>query len=282
MSRAAEEGKMPASSSMMAGAPELPRRRILALRIASFSFGIAALGGLFGIGLVIGWFDTGEGGIHRVHDLGFGVLFGIVVAGAFFFLMLHPVGRPSVMLQVVAVAIGVAVAALVSGDPAYLALSVALLIATAIVLALHPARREVLRPRSDFSRTLFALVLIGAVPLVWFGLSAARLQRNGSPIDPHVAMSHWTTMASVAFGLIAVGLLASMRIRGWRFTAWCCGLALSVYGVASIAFAHFPGSGLPYAGSEGVGWGIAALVGGLSFIGAAELAGRALDTAGMS
>jgi hypothetical protein len=263
---------MGSGPDMEAPGPRGPRN--LALRIVSALFGVAALGGLFGIGLVVGWFDTGEGGIHRVHDLGFGVLFGIVVAGAFFLLTLRPVGKHSVVLQVVAVAVGVAVAALASGDPGYLVLSAALLAATAIVLVLYPARREVLRPRADLSRTLLTLVLIGSVPLLWYGLTAARLQRTGSVGDPHVAMSHWTTMASVAFGLIAVGALASLRVSGWRFTAWCGGLALSVYGVASIVFAHFPGSGVPYAGSEGVGWGVAALIGGLAFIAAAELEAR--------
>ncbi|MGZ4148544.1 MAG: hypothetical protein ACXVQJ_00740 [Actinomycetota bacterium] len=248
--------------------------RSAAFRVIAFLFGAAALGGLFGIGLVIGWFDTHEGGIHRVHDIGFGVLYGAIVAAAFFALMVRPAGRPSIFLQVVAVAIAVGLAAVVSADLLYLIVAGALAAAGAILLALLAARDEVLHPVTDPSRPLAAFVLVVALPLVWFGLTAAGLQRNGPASDPHVSMSHWTTMASMAFGLVLVGLLASLRIRGWRFTAWCAGLGAAIYGVASIVFAHFPTSGVRYAGSEGIAWGVIALVGGLAFIGLAEREAR--------
>jgi hypothetical protein len=139
-----------------------------------------------------------------------------------------------------------------------------------VLLWLHPARGEVLHPAAEPSRPLAAFVVVAAVPLLWFGLAAASLQRNGPASDPHVSMSHWTTMASMAFALVLVGLLASLRIRGWRFTAWCAGVGAAVYGLASIVFAHFPISGVRYAGSQGIGWGIVALLGGVAFVGLAE------------
>jgi len=89
-------------------------------------------------------------------------------------------------------------------------------------------------------------------------------------------MHHWATMTSMAFGLVLVGFLASARIRGWRPTAWCAGAGASVYGLASIVFHRFPGTDVPYAGSEGVGWGLATLIGGLAFVGVAELEARRL------
>jgi hypothetical protein len=248
--------------------------RRTAFTVLTFLFGAASLGGLFGIGLVIGWFDTDEGGIHRVHDLGFGILYGIVVAGAFFALLRRPEDKPSVFLQVIAAALAVTIAALVSADPGYLTIAVALLVASAILLALHPGRDEVLHPKPRLSPVMSAFVLAGAIPLVWFGLTSARLQRDGSPLDPHVLMGHWTTMASMAFGLVAVGLLASARIRGWRFTAWCAGLGTAVYGLGSIVFHRFPGTDVTYAGSEGIGWGLVALIGGLAFVAVAEWEAR--------
>jgi hypothetical protein len=247
-----------------------PKGRRMAFTILTFLFGAAALGGLFGIGIVIGWFDTDEGGIHRVHDLAFGVLYGIVVATAFFAMVRRPAGKPSVFLQVVATALAVAIAAWVSANPGYLAISGALLAASGILLALHPDRSEILHPRWELSPVMGAFTLAAAVPLVSAGLTWARLQRDGSPLDPHVSMGHWTTMASMAFGLVAVGLLASARIRGWRFTAWCVGLGAAVYGLASIVFHRFPGTSVPYPGSEGIGWGLVALIGGLVFIAIAE------------
>ena len=103
-----------------------------------------------------------------------------------------------------------------------------------------------------------------------FGLTFARLQRDGSRLDPHVSMSHWTTMAAMAFGLVAVGLLAAARIRGWRLTAWCVGLGAAAYGLGSIVFRHFPGTSVPYPGSRGLGWGLLAVIGGFAFIAIAE------------
>jgi hypothetical protein len=105
---------------------------------------------------------------------------------------------------------------------------------------------------------------------MWYGLTAARLQRLGVPTDPHVSGDHWVNMASMAFALVLTGLLASARMRGWRLTAWCAGLGVAVYGLASMVFARFPDSSVPYPGSEGTEWGIAALVGGLLFVAVAE------------
>jgi hypothetical protein len=255
-------------------------RRRIPLIVLAFLFGAGALGALFGIGIVIGWSDHDSGGIHRVHDIGFGILYGIVVAGAFFAMMRRPATKPSVFLQVVAAAVAVAIASLISADPDYLIIAAVVALAAAILLALHPAREEVLRPKTRVSVPMSAFAVIGAVPLVWFGLTAARLQRNGSALDPHVKMDHWATMASMAFGLVLVGLLSSARIRGWRFTAWCAGLGAAVYGLASIVFHRFPGTDVSYAGSEGIGWALVALVGGVAFVAVAEWeAGRSF-TAG--
>jgi hypothetical protein len=109
---------------------------------------------------------------------------------------------------------------------------------------------------------------------VWFGLHAASLQRNGLPADPHVQMGHWATMCAMAIGIVLVGLLASARLPGRRFTAWCAGLGAAVYGLASIVFHRFPSTPVPYPGSEGVAWGLVALFGGLAFIALAEWEAR--------
>jgi hypothetical protein len=56
--------------------------------------------------------------------------------------------------------------------------------------------------------------------------------------------------------------------------AWCAGIALALYGIASVVFARFHGSDIPYPGSVGTGWGIAAVIGGLGFIAVAEWEAR--------
>jgi len=257
------------SESEENGPPQRSGRRV-AFRVLSALLAAGALGGLFGIGLVVGWFDTGEGGIHRVHDIGFGVLYGVILTGALLALVWRPERNISAFVQVVVTAVAALLAAAVSADGSYLFLGVTVIIAAAILLAFHPARRAVIRPSPHLSPVLALLAAAGAVPLVGFALTAARLQRTGPPADPHVSMDHWANMAAMAFGIVLAGLLASGRLRGWRITAWCAGLGAVVYGLASLVFDRFPGTSIPYPGSEGAAWGVVAMVGGVVFIAAAE------------
>jgi hypothetical protein len=255
-------------------APSGSSGRRVAFTVLTLVFAAGALGGLFGIGIVIGWFDNAEGGIHRVHDISFGILYGVLLTVALLAMARRPERTPSAFLQVIAVLLATLLSGIVSADTAYLFIAAVLAVIAAILWALHPARDTILHASVNLSPAMAAVAIVGAVPLVWFALTAAGLQRNGSPADPHVQMDHWGAMAAMAFGLVLVGLLASARVTGWRLSAWCAGVGVAVYGLASIVFHRLPGTTIPYAGSEGIGWGIVALVGGAVFIGVAEWEAR--------
>ena len=64
-------------------------------------------------------------------------------------------------------------ASLVSTDPGYLIFGGSVAVAAAILLALHPARDEILHPARRPSAPLALIALAGAIPLVWFGFSLA-------------------------------------------------------------------------------------------------------------
>jgi hypothetical protein len=267
---------MTRSEAPVSTGPSSARRngRRITFAVVAAIFAAGAFGGLFGLGVIIGWFDTDDGGIHRVHDIGFGVLYGVILTVAFAAMTWRPERKASAFWQVVVTAPAALIAALVAADPSYLLFPISVGAAAAILVALHPARPAVVRASVDPSLAMAALALAGSVPLVWFGLTMARLQRTGPPTDPHVSGDHWANMAAMAFGLVLVGLLASARVRGWRLTAWCAGLGTATYGLASIVFRRFPGTTIAYAGSEGVGWGLTALVAGLLFIAVAEWEAR--------
>jgi hypothetical protein len=254
-----------------ATAPSPSNARRIAFTVATLVFAAGALGGLFGVGIVIGWFDTDAGGIHRVHDLGFGILFGVVLTVAFVALARRPEAKPSAYFQITATAVAALVSGVASATVGYAVIALIVAITSAVLYALHPARGNLLRAAPNPSPLMAILVAAGAVPLVWFALTTARLQRDGIPSDPHVQMGHWATMAAMSFGLVVAGLLASARLPGWRLTAWCAGLGAAVYGFASIVFHRFPDTNVPYPGGEGVGWGVVAAVGGLAFVALAEL-----------
>jgi hypothetical protein len=247
-------------------------RRIAFGSVATL-FGLASAGGL-GFGLVFGWFSTEDGGIHRVHLLGFGILHGILLAPALFALSWRPERRPSAFWQVVAVAVAGVVAAALSLSASYLAIAGTVVVATAILFALHPDRRSVLRARPSPSRPLLAFAAVASVPLVVVAFGMASLQRTGLAADPHVSQDHWANMAAMALGIALVGLLAAARIRGWVLAAWGAGLAAAVYGIASLVFDRFPGTDIGYPGSAGTLGGVVAVVAGLAFIALGEREAR--------
>ena len=168
-----------------------------AFRILTVLFGVASFGGLFGVGIVIGWYDTTEGGIHRVHDLGFGILFGVILTTAFLALARRPETKPSVFLQVVAVAAASLLAGAVALAVGYVVIGIVVAVAAAILLALHPDRTGVLHPAARPSPVLGALAVVGSVPLIWYAVITAGLQRDGLPGDPHVEQGHWVTMSAM-------------------------------------------------------------------------------------
>jgi hypothetical protein len=252
-------------------APSKARR--IAFTACTVLFGLAAAGGL-GFGLVIGWSNTESGGIHRVHLLVFGILYGVLLAVPLLAMARRADQKPSAFLQVVAIALAVLIAGLLSADSNYLYFALAMALGVAILLALHPARRSVIHPKARPSGPMAAYALACSVPLVGLGLTTAGLQRTGLAADPHVSQDHWATMAAMAFGLVLVGLLASARFRGWLLTAWCAGFAGALYGIASVVFRRFPGTDVPYPGSEGTVWGILAVLAGLGFVALAEWEAR--------
>ena len=74
-----------------------PRR--IAFTVLTIVFALGAFGGLFGIALFTAWFNGEEGGIHRVHYLGFGILFGVLLTSPAVALARRPEGRPSAFLR---------------------------------------------------------------------------------------------------------------------------------------------------------------------------------------
>jgi len=243
-------------------APASRARRVTFGVLAAIA-GIASETGLFGFMVVAGFFVAGDSRIHRVHYISFGITFGLIVGVSVIAQLWKPerriAGLQASALVTAGYVIGI-VAGTRYGDLAFMAI---IAVPLAILVGLHPARHEFLRGGDGVSVPLAFLAVGGGVPLLWFASTMARLQRTFPANDPHVSQGHYGLMAGAAISLVLVGLLAAMRTHGWRLVAWLAGLGVAVYGLAS---ALEDG----YASSEGVGWGLAAIVGGLAFIAVAE------------
>ena len=237
--------------------------RITWFRVLCAVFGLGSAVGLFGIAVVIEWFVTGADKIHRLHNIGFGSITGIVVTTAFFVQLRNPERRIAPLQQVFAVAAAVVVASALAQDFVELSLAAILAVAGGVVTALHPARVRFLRVSRGVSPVLGVLTVAAAVPLVGYALGQASLQRNGVAGDPDVDMHHYTGMAVMAVALVLCGAVASLRTGGYRVAAWTTGLAAIVFGIASAVYRHA-------ASSPARRWGAAAVIGGIVFILAAE------------
>lgn len=245
--------------------PQLSRPR----RVVFFTWTIllAAVQGIgfFGLtALVLGWFQ-GDDPALPVTDLGHGALLGIIITTGILAQVRAPERRIAGVQQALLGAVAILTSAALASDPQNLAPGLILLAALAVLVVFHPARRELLRPGSGFSLALASLAGLGAIPLAAYALAMSAQARVAAG-PPHHAQ-RLATMAAMAMAIILVGLLASLRTRGWRISAWCAGCATIVFGLASIVFPT-------HMGSAGPGWGSLAVGGGALFIAAAELEAR--------
>jgi hypothetical protein len=236
-------------------------------RQVAFNSWAAILVAVFGVvffgltSLVIAWFQEVEGVAGPVTDLGYGVLYGIILTTGLLVQLRGPerkiAGIQQAFLVIPALLIGSAIAA----DSQDLVPALILVPAIGILLALHPARAEFLRRGAAVSRTLLAITIIGAVPLVAYALDMGDQARDLAGPPHHV--QRLSTMAAMAVAIVLTGLLAALQTRGWRLPAWSAGVAALMFGLASLVFPD-------QRGAVGRGWGGVAIAGGVLFIAAAE------------
>jgi hypothetical protein len=202
---------------------------------------------------------------HRIHDLTYGFLFTTAVIG-----LLAQIRRPSKnvagMLMALIPWVGLLLAAALSAEPGVIRSAERMLVATGTVVAtvLHPARREFFRSFSvsRISWIMFGLVIAAAVPLLAYASTNLGLQ--GTVTNEHARMGHYGFMGAFSFTVIGVGVLASLRLPGWRVAAWVAGILPALLGIGSLLFPDVDSS-------LGPAWALAAIAWGVVFIGASVL-----------
>jgi hypothetical protein len=241
---------------------------------------------------VLGWFLEPEVVSHRIHQTSFGAIFALSLVGAIS-LLRAPERKIAPAYQVV-LPIYLTLAAVVLLDRQFDPIIGVFLVVPALLVALHPARRLLLRPPLDPSRVLAVLALIAAIPLVVFAVDEVRIGQQGSTVARAVQedlppdaserrydnalrrsaqsaevleaarhYGHWSAMGAFALSIAALAVVASLRVPGWRLGAWSAGLALALYGVSSLA-APSDASASPAA------WALLAIAWGVAFIAVSE------------
>ncbi|MDQ6877172.1 MAG: hypothetical protein M3082_05645, partial [Candidatus Dormibacteraeota bacterium] len=245
-------------------------------RIAFFAWA-AILSAAFGIGffgltvLIIGWFEQSFGVSTPVSELSHGALAGIIITVGLLAQLRAPARRIAGVQQAVLGILTFLITALIGGRQEPLQESLLFLVAVAILVALHPARREFFKPGAGVSPALAAISLLGAIPATGYAVSML-VQARQFVGPPHHA-DRFAEMAAAAIAIVFVGLLAALKTHGWTIPARSAGVAAIVVGMASVVFPDAPGA-------VGHAWGAVAVGWGVLFLAAAEWEARQRTGAG--
>jgi hypothetical protein len=241
---------------------------------------------------ILGWFLESETAVsHRIHETAFGFIFVVSFVGLLVQLR-RPERKPAAMYMV-AVPIWFLAAAVLVVDRAPDPIVFLFIVIPVGLIALHPARSRILHPEPRVSPPMLALALVAALPLTVFAIAEMRLGFEASEAgraafealpedledDEFEAelerrlrrltdsteefetarhFGHWSAMGGFALSVAALAVIASLRTTGgWRLLPWGAGLALSVYGVASLIAPNDASAANTIWAVLAVGWGIA-------------------------
>jgi hypothetical protein len=231
----------------------------LPVRLVAALFLVLALVGLFGIiDLLVVFSPPDELRPKVMLEAGWGLLFTVLVAGAFLAVAIWPRRCTPPLVQIGAVVVALAAAAALGADGGPLLLAGGLAVALIVLVVLLPKDREPLWPQpGSISWPLAALTVAGAVPWLWYATSTFLLARQPSaPADDTLGVNHDPVQGALAIALVGLtGLTVRWpRLRGWIGIS--AGIAAAALGASDLAYPHsaaaFPG-----------GWAVSAIVWGV-------------------
>jgi hypothetical protein len=205
--------------------------------------------------------DPGYTETDPVLDLAFFALGGILVTGGIASQIRRP--RPAGVQQSLLALGALSLAGLLGGRIEPFVGGVVLLVALTPLAVLHPDRRRLLHTAAGPSWPLLGLTLLAVPPGLVYAVARLGDARGAGAscfLGQCAGGDRLAEAGALAIAVLAVALLASLRIEGWQVPAWCTGLAAMVPGVASLAFPQATGA-LALAGAVGaVAWGAAFIV----------------------
>lgn len=174
--------------------------------------------------------------------------------------------RSGTALQVGAVMTGILITAPIVGDPDNVGGMAGPVDPLFVIVALPGLVAAILaKPWRDVRASarrlsLLMLAAIGAIPIAWYGVGQALMQRHTFPpsADPH-HNAHWWAMSALTFAGVLVLSGAGLGLRGWRVGATAVGLSGVAFGVASLVTPE-AASAVPLL------WSIASILWGLAII----------------
>src|SRR5689334_12946640 len=226
------------------------------LKVVALSVGFASLTINFGlIDLVDGFTGYVDQARNQVLDVGWGAVFGVILPLGLLSQLRRPERRIAAIQQTAVVALALALAAAAGRNWWYLALAGGVAVASAVLLALHPARQTFLTRGRQPELVMLCLAGVPAIPSLVYAWRMASAQRRDLPPADAVSngLHHWTVMAALALLVLLLVLLAAARTSGWRIPAISASIAAGAWAMSCLlAPTSAPGS-------EGHAWAWAAL-----------------------
>ena len=186
--------------------------------------------------MVLGWFtdayrDTAAASevSHRLHEIMFGILFSLALAGAITQL-LSPKRNLAGLIQltVTLATLAIVVTATVGWQVGLLLYLIPL---AAVLFYASPIRPFRSGPTWSW---VVALLIIASFP---FRVEVLGLvDRATSGAQNHT--THWSAMAAFVLVLIVLGVVVALRVSGYRLAAMSVAGAAGAYGIASLAFPY--------------------------------------------
>jgi hypothetical protein len=229
---------------------------ILSTLLALLFIGVTAL--TIGIWLT----EPGYSETNPVVDLGFfalgGLLIGIGVASQ----LRSPERHISGLHQALIGLVSLAAAGYLGGRVEPLWGALALIVAVAIAIALHPAPRRLIQRGDGVSLPLVALSLAAALPALTYANHMLTLAGQAGPscfMGQCARGDRFAEVAALAIALVLVTALASARTGGWPMSATSAGVAATMLGLVMVALPAVPGSAGAAWGMLTAAWGVLVL-----------------------
>ena len=225
-----------------------------------------------------GCMDNYNPELHRWYGAMHGAMIAILFSGSMFALLLKPLARPLLLqfyvLGFLILATGFTAVSFQEIAETKPGVMIPFGIAMAIIVVAYPSFSRFKSFARDLpaSIPLLALTAVSGLilaPQIWQDLQR---QLDGTSADEHAVSGRWIESVIVMTVLIVAGLLTSTRRPGWTVLGTLLGVAYVYLGISAITVPDQPG-----------GWGelggIAALAGGLAYLGLTYRESRAVQPA---
>lgn len=226
----------PAGSAVATPAPSRPRR--LSIGVIAVVYAAATAVASFGLpSLLMAWATSGEEIELRTHYLCWGLLAGLFIPLAVLPLVRRP--RPAQGQQLLALLAAVVVAAVLAFESENLRYLALFGLPAAVLVALHPHRRELLRVGS-WDPLMAVVAGVAAVPGAAYAFSNLRLSAQTHYLDDlHGGYAH---AGVLMVALVLTAGVAARRAPGWAWSASTVILGGFCLGVAGLLFPEDPSS----------------------------------------